>query len=561
MQTRRRYIFLAATLLTFTAIGPSFAAGGRNGRLMRFPLPPMGWGSWNSFSNTIDSKIVVSQAHAIISTGMLAAGYKYMLMDEGWWIGKRDSKGNIIVDPRQWPALRPGEKPGDMRNIVRFLHRLGLKAGIYTDAGPFGCSFPYPDIGPHRPGTGSLGHYDQDMLRFAQQGFDYIKVDWCGGNARNLDPATQYTQIGRALERARAVTGHSLFFSICEWGNQSPWTWAPGIADMHGVMWRTGGDISWPIVDVPSEAGRRVSLQNVLNNFSAGIHPEAQHTGYYNDLDMMIVGMRGMSLSDDRVHMSLWAISGAPLIVGADLTKLTKAQAAVLTNRDAVAIDQDPMGVQCIQVGRGAPGLQVWAKPMAGAGVRAVVLLNRTPHAAPIIVRWSGIGLRSQTRAFVKNVWSPRNSGMHTAAFTATVPAHDADLLIVSGKAAAPLTYRSRVAPPVNDLRQSLAARCSGIYDAADHAVFRGISASRPSTYIEIQYKNTGPHAIVARLAVNGQYVTRVQFPSTTAAPGGIGMVPLEVRFGNPGGTNELRFASPCMNALLNIRSVTVLPW
>ena len=295
MQTRRRYIFLAATLLTFTAIGPSFAAGGRNGRLMRFPLPPMGWGSWNSFSNTIDSKIVVSQAHAIISTGMLAAGYKYMLMDEGWWIGKRDSKGNIIVDPRQWPALRPGEKPGDMRNIVRFLHRLGLKAGIYTDAGPFGCSFPYPDIGPHRPGTGSLGHYDQDMLRFAQQGFDYIKVDWCGGNAGNLDPATQYTQIGRAVERARAVTGHSLFFSICEWGNQSPWTWAPGIADMHGVMWRTGGDISWPIVDVPSEAGRRVSLQNVLNNFSAGIHPEAQHTGYYNDLDMMIVGMRGRS--------------------------------------------------------------------------------------------------------------------------------------------------------------------------------------------------------------------------------------------------------------------------
>src|SRR5208283_379316 len=189
------------------------------------PLPPMGWSSWNAFSNTIDSQVAMDQAQAMIWIGMHKAGYQYINIDEGWWLGKRDAEGNIVVDEKAWPALKPGEKAGDMANIVSYLHGLGLKAGIYTDAGKDGCSTVGPDLGPSYPGTGSEGHYEQDFLQFARWGFDYVKVDWCGGDRENLDPAVQYAEIARAIARAEAITGHRLYFSICNWGTRSPWTW------------------------------------------------------------------------------------------------------------------------------------------------------------------------------------------------------------------------------------------------------------------------------------------------------------------------------------------------
>src|SRR5580658_10258375 len=197
------------------------------GAAVPIPPPPMGWSSWNSFSNTVDSKVVMDQANAMVSTGMAKAGYEYINIDEGWWLGERDAEGNIAVDAKAWPALAPGEHGGDMANIVRYIHGLGLKAGIYTDAGADGCSTVGPDLGPSYPNTGSEGHYDQDFLQFAQWGFDYVKVDWCGGDKENLDPAIQYAEIARAIQRAEAISGHHLYYSICNWGKQSPHTWAP----------------------------------------------------------------------------------------------------------------------------------------------------------------------------------------------------------------------------------------------------------------------------------------------------------------------------------------------
>src|SRR5215472_9436534 len=184
-------------------------------RVAQFAPPPMGWSSWNSFSNTINSQIVMEQARAMAANGMKQAGYQYINIDEGWWLGKRDSAGNILVDENSWPAIAPGDKPGDMSNIVRFIHSLGLKAGIYTDAGRDGCNMS-PDLGPKVSGAGSEGHYEQDFLQFAKWGFDYVKVDWCGGDNENLDPAVQYAEIARAIARAEKIAGHSLYVSLCE---------------------------------------------------------------------------------------------------------------------------------------------------------------------------------------------------------------------------------------------------------------------------------------------------------------------------------------------------------
>ena len=251
-----------------------------------------------------------------------------------------------------------------MANIVRFIHSLGLKAGIYTDAGKDGCSM-YPDLGPKYFNTGSEGHYEQDFLQFARWGFDYVKVDWCGGDKENLDPAVQYAEIARAIARAEKITGHRLYFSLCEWGKQSPWTWAPHVGGAPADIWRTSGDIVDPIVAGQAHADRKAGFDKMLGNFDQGIHPEAQHTGFYNDPDMMVIGMPGFSDAQNRVHMSLWAISGAPLLVGADLAKLSPETLAMLTNKAVLAVDQDALGLQAVKVAEPDKGVQVWSKPLA----------------------------------------------------------------------------------------------------------------------------------------------------------------------------------------------------
>jgi len=393
----------------------------------------MGWNSWNSFANIVNSQIVQQQANALAANGMKEAGYEYVVIDEGWWLGQRDAAGNILVDPKQWPGLKPGQRDGDMANIAGYIHSLGLKAGIYTDAGRDGCSM-YPDSGPKYSNTGSEGHYEQDFLQFSKWGFDYVKVDWCGGAKEKRSGAVQYAQVARAIERAQKITGRRLFLSICEWGSQNPWFWGPGVGGIESAIWRTGGDIIPPVVESlhdPEHDKRVITVANVLESFDAGLHPEAQHTGYYNDLDMMVMGMRGMTDAMDRIHMGLWAISSAPLMVGSDLTRLSPATLSLLKNKDALAIHNDAYGLQPIKVAEPTGGVQVWAKPMATAGRRAVAILNRTDASAEVKLDPAKLGLNGALRS-LRDVWTGRDLPAAGAAFS--VPAHDLVLLLVDGE-------------------------------------------------------------------------------------------------------------------------------
>src|SRR5215469_3961995 len=402
----RRFRAAQIALVTTPILLASTSAGGQTGaRMIPVPGPPMGWSSWNSFSNTVNSSVVMDQAKAMAANGMKKAGYQYINIDEGWWLGQRDADGNIVVDANAWPAIAATDKPGDMSNIVRFIHGLGLKAGIYTDAGRDGCSM-YPDIGPKINGAGSEGHYEQDFLQFAKWGFDYVKVDWCGGDKENLDPAVQYAEIARAIARAEGITGHRLYFSLCEWGRQSPWTWAPHIGGAPADIWRTSGDIVDPIVAGHEHADRRAGFDKMLANFDQGIHPEAQHTGFYNDPDMMVIGMPGFTDAQNRVHMSLWAISGAPLLVGADLARLTPETLAMLTNKAVLAVDQDRLGLQAFKIAEPEKGVQVWARFLDDTGARAVVLLNRTATDTDVKLMATDLGLSDHAPATGKDLWS-----------------------------------------------------------------------------------------------------------------------------------------------------------
>jgi hypothetical protein len=527
---------VAAAVLCFGIASGAGVAAQTGLKAASIAPPPMGWSSWNSFSNTVDSEIAMGQARAMAANGMRKAGYTYINIDEGWWTGERDAQGNIVVDRKQWPALAAGERAGDMANIVRYIHGLELKAGIYTDAGTAGCSM-YPDLGPKYFHAGSEGHYEQDFLQFAQWGFDYVKVDWCGGDKEKLDPAVQYAEIARAISRAERITGHRLYFSLCEWGKNSPWTWAPNIGGSPADIWRTSGDIVDPIVAGHEHADRRASFAKVLSNFDQGIHPEAEHTGYYNDPDMMVLGMPGLSPEQNRLHMALWAMSGAALIVGADLSKLSSADLATLTNPGVLAIDQDAAGLQAVMVSEPSPGLQVWSKPLAQSGKRAVLLLNRTSSAASITVRWQDLGLKDSAPV-LSDAWTGKRLRGAGDAYSATVAPGDGVLLVVAGEEL-----------PMRQYAPAKAAEAQGAEVAGsvlrDRPVrFAGVQARGPFARIRIAYSNPDSRQRYAELQVNGEVVTRIAFPSTGS--NGAGYVWIQSKLESGGSGNVLVFSTDC---------------
>jgi Alpha galactosidase A/Ricin-type beta-trefoil lectin domain/Alpha galactosidase C-terminal beta sandwich domain len=493
----------AAPLLSAPAAAASQAAVSTS--QVAVPAAPMGWDSWNSFASQINYATIKAQAQALVSSGMGAAGYKYVNIDEGWWQGTRDSSGNITVNTTQWP--------GGMAAIASYIHSLGLKAGIYTDAGKNGCGYYYPTPSgtAPAPNTGSEGHYLQDMETFQRWGFDYVKVDWCGGNAEGLNPQATYQAISAANQQAAAVTGHSMVLSLTDWGDGNPWNWGAGT----GELWRTSTDLYY--------YGGTPTTAAMLSNFDQSLHPDAQHTGYYNDPDMLTAGMSGFSTAQDEAELSLWAIAGAPLIAGNNLATMTAATAAILTNPRLIAIDQDARGLQGTKVAEDSRGLQIYSKILSGTGQRAVVLLNRTSSAAPITVPWADLGLTTAA-ASVYNVWAGASEGSHATSYTATVPAGGAVLLTVSGTEDSTTTYSntSSATPSFT------------------------VSASATGTKLtDISYTNTASTALQATLTVNGQYPTTVSFPP--AASGGTASVLLNLA---KGAANTVAFSAATGSAL-----------
>jgi hypothetical protein len=401
--------FLAITVALVMSASSTVAVAANAAAVVA--APPMGWASWNSFAANINSNVIKAQTDALVSSGLKDAGYQYVNIDEGWWQGARDAAGNIVVDTNEWP--------GGMKAIADYIHSKGLKAGIYTDAGRDGCGFYFPTGRPAAPGSGSEGHYDQDFLQFSKWGFDFVKVDWCGGDAEGLNARTAYQAIGDAIGRATAQTGRPMVLSVCNWGKQNPWEWAPSMS----TMWRTSQDIIF--------FGESPSMDRVLANYDAAQHPTAQNASHYNDPDMLIAGMPGFTAAQNRTHLGLWAISGAPMLAGNNLAQMSTDTRAILTNREVIAVDQDSLGRQGTKVAEDQSGRQVYSKTLSGSGRRAVLLLNRTTAASTITVRWSDLGLTGS--AAVRNLWTGTNAGTFSGSYAVSVPAREAVLLTLTG--------------------------------------------------------------------------------------------------------------------------------
>src|SRR3954463_783866 len=345
--------------------------------------PPMGWNSWNHFYCNVSDSLIRGTADAMVSSGMRDAGYKYVVIDDCWQTS-RDARGVIVPDPVRFPN---GIKP-----LADYVHSKGLRFGIYTDAGLKTCQ--------GRPGT--YGHEEQDARTYASWGVDYVKEDWC--NATGLNAPKQYALFRKALNK----TGQPIVLSICEWGSNQPWDWAPSV----GNLWRTTDDIE----------DRWSSM--LANLDQSAQHYRAARPGAWNDPDMLEVGNGGMTDDEYRAHMSLWAMQAAPLIAGNDLRTMSAETKSILTNPEVIAVDQDSLGAQGTLVSSGPPERQVWSKRLQD-GSRAVVLLNRGTAADSIRVSFRRAGIRTDS-ASVRDLWRHEDRGRFRGSYAAVVPGHAA---------------------------------------------------------------------------------------------------------------------------------------
>ena len=360
--------------------------------------PPMGWNSWNTFRLEINEDLVKDVADVFIEKGLKDAGYEFVVIDDGWQID-RDENGNIVVNEDKFPS--------GIKALADYVHSKGLKFGIYSDAGYETCGgFP-----------GSRGYEYQDARDYAAWGVDYLKYDWC--NTGNQSAPDSYALMKDALVKA----GRPIVFSICEWGLNEPWEWG---AEVGGNLWRTTFDIR-PCWDCGQEGhinGMRIEnflgFTKILDQ-QAGLSVYAG-PGHWNDPDMLEVGNGELTYDENVAHFSLWCILSAPLMLGNDVRSMTDEVLEIVTNKEVIAVNQDPLGRQGEKV-RDDGDFEVWAKELHD-GSRAVVLFNRSESEAEFGFDWSEVGLPKNLEFTVRDLWQKKDVGKYKGSYSATVPSH-----------------------------------------------------------------------------------------------------------------------------------------
>ncbi len=410
MRIRRRHVRLLAACLTAACLGglAPTAAAESNGVAA---TPPMGWNDWYSVFCGVNAGLVEQTAQAMVSNGMKAAGYDYVNIDDCWMAPNRDSAGNLVADPTRFPD---GIKP-----VADYVHNLGLKLGLYEDAGAFTCA--------HLPG--SYGHEAQDAATFASWGVDYLKYDRCSipygafpGQSQQRVEQALYTRMSQAL----AATGRPIVFSAAAPDpGVNPWAWAPPIAN----LWRTTADI-------------QDNFGAMLFNFDGTVDLSADaRPGAWNDPDLLQIGNGGSTPLEYRTEFSLWAEMAAPLIASTSITTLSSRALAIYENSRVIAVDQDPLGAQGVPIAR-AGGRWVLTKQLQN-GDRSVVLFNSTNTATKIATTATAAGLPAARGYRLQDLWTDAVTETG-GAISAFVPPHAVVMYRVS-VAHRPAALRSHV--------------------------------------------------------------------------------------------------------------------
>ncbi|MBO9707941.1 MAG: NPCBM/NEW2 domain-containing protein [Caulobacter sp.] len=388
--------------------------------------PPMGWNSWNAFHTDVTEAKVLDSAKAIVDSGLAAKGYRYINIDDGWWLKRRTTDGRMVVRTSIFPsAAVGGAEETSFKPFTDRIHAMGLKAGIYSDIGANNCSQAFAPNAPNLPeGTvaerevGLYGHIDQDIeLYFKDWAFDYIKVDACGirafgpnsggvssGQYRALDPLIDpkairrtnipavralYQQVADALRRTNPDGDY--IFSICAWGSADVRAWAKDVGNLS----RTSDDIT-------------PSWTRMLANFdSAANRALYAHPGSWNDPDMLFVGHGDFDehhLTEAKSHFALWAMLSAPLLIGYDLRNAPQSLMDILGNSDLIAVDQDPAGNQAV-LAYDTDDVQILVKTLSN-GHKAVAIFNRGLAPAEVTLTAGHMKFASTAPVTLKDLWT-----------------------------------------------------------------------------------------------------------------------------------------------------------
>lgn len=366
--------------------------------------PPMGWNSWNTFATNIDEKLVKETADIMVSSGLAAAGYNYIVLDDGWMTHERDENGDLVPDPQKFPS--------GMKALIEYVHSKGLRFGLYNCAGTKTCA-GYP---------GTRGYEYQDARFYAKLGIDFLKYDWC--NTEGITAKEAYKTMSNALKTA----GRPIVFSLCEWGDNQPWEWGKPI----GNLWRISGDI-YPCFDCEFKHPENwsswgfmkiVDMRKDIRKYSGPDH--------WNDFDMMEVGNE-MNDTEDKSHFAMWCMVASPLFTGNDYRKMSKETLAILTNKELLAVNQDKLGIQGFRY-TVIDGVEVWVKPLSD-GAWAVSFLNRTDSTKKINFDWkknnfkdSDFGFEtdfSKTTFKIKDLWKNKEAGTTKKIFISEIASHD----------------------------------------------------------------------------------------------------------------------------------------
>lgn len=421
--------------------------------------PVMGWSSSNTYRVNISDSIIRSQADALVALGLKDAGYKYINIEDGFF-GGRDSSGRLMAHPKRFPnGLRP---------VVDHIHALGLKAGIYSDAGRHTCG-NFWDRDTIARGVGMYEHDDQDArFFFNEMGFDYIKVDFCGGDPSQnadgfgLDSRKRFTDISDAILR----TGRSdVKLNVCRWAY--PGTWVSDIAS----SWRVSHDVIHNWQSVSGVIAHSLPLSAYCRD------------GKFNDMDKLVVG-HGLTPEEDTTHFAMWCIMSSPLIIGSDLTAIDSRAIELLSNPELIAINQDPLGQQAYIVGRlGKCYLLAKDLIQTSGCVRAIAIYNPSDRQQRAVLNFDDVDLGGRIK--MRDLITRQDLPDATSQLTMFIPPHSTRVFRLEGQHRLPRRKYEAETAFINTFQEITNNRWTGtaIYERDERASggYKAISlGSRP---------------------------------------------------------------------------------
>ncbi|KAH7104951.1 glycoside hydrolase [Auriculariales sp. MPI-PUGE-AT-0066] len=375
-------------------------------------LPVLGYNTWNAFQCSISETLLLDTAQILKDKGLLAAGYSWVNIDDCYSEKNRSAAGDIVASAAKFPS--------GMKSLTDKIHALGFKTGIYSDSGWFTCG-GYP-VSPR-----SYSNELRDARTFKSWGFDYLKcVSFPYDNVTHTGIIGRYAAMADAIARvAKETKTAPILYSLCNWGWSQVWQWGK----RYGQSWRTTGDINreWP------------SLAAIIN-FNSFLTASTDFYGR-NDLDMLQIGNGGLSHEESKSHFTAWALMKSPLLIGTDMRVVTDETVEILTNKEILAINQDPVVGESISPFRWGVNADWTYDPQHPAGYwsgetqngTVIMLLNTLDEPTDMSFNLTeSPWIRAGRQYHVRDLWTHTNNGTAVRNFTAkAVPAHGVVALLL----------------------------------------------------------------------------------------------------------------------------------